>query len=477
MSNFAKLSMSGLLSLLICVGINAQQRWSLQQCVEYATQNSISVKQAQNQIRNTELQLKQNQANRLPQINASTGGNIQFGRTIDPTTNSFNSQNITSNSLSLSAGVPVYNGGQIKNSIKQSRIDVEAIRYDAATTANNIALSVAAGYLNVLLAEEQLAIAKTQLDQSRLQLTQTEKLIEAGARPRNEKLDAQAQVALNEQTVVDAENQVILNTLSLKQLMLLDPAQELLIERPQITVPVSANPDAFVLEEIYVGAMGTQPQILAGLKRRESAIVGIDLAKAGMLPSLSFFGNLNSYASSRAYNYSFTNQRISQTAFFNGQPVTFEIESQIPVQLNKQAWADQINQNFGQSLGMQLSIPIFNNNRNRINMERAKINVIGVELTNQQAQQQLKTDIQTAIANARAARRSLLAAQAAEEASRLALENAQQRFEIGAANQLDFNTARNNLSRAQMDLTRAKYQYVFNVKQVEFYQGKKITLN
>lgn len=477
MSNFAKLSLSGILGLLLCTGLNAQQRWSLQQCVEYATKNSISIKQAQNQINNAALALKQNQANRLPQINASVGGNIQFGRTIDPTTNSFNSQSITSNSLSLSGGIPIYSGGQIKNSITQSRIDMEAIRYDAATAANTLALNIAANYLNVLLAEEQLAIAKTQLDQSRLQLAQTEKLIEAGSRPRNERLDALAQVALNEQTVVDAENQVTLRYLSLKQLMLLDPAQELLIERPEIIIPTSANPDAFVLDEIYNGALGTQPQILAGLKRRESALIGIDLAKAGMLPSLSLFGNLNAYASSRAYNYGVQSQKISQTAFFNGQPVTFEIESQIPVQLGRQAWTDQINQNFGQSIGVQLSIPIFNNNRNRINMERAKINVAGVDLNNEQAKQQLKTDIQTSIANARAARRSYIAAQAAEEASRLAFENAQQRFDIGAANQLDFNTARNNLSRAQMDLTRAKFQYIFNLKQVEFYQGRQITLN
>ena len=477
MSNFAKLSLGGILGLLLCTGLNAQQRWSLQQCVEYATKNSISIKQAQNQINNAALALKQNQANRLPQINASVGGNIQFGRTIDPTTNSFNSQSITSNSLSLSGGIPIYSGGQIKNSITQSRIDMEAIRYDAATASNTLALNVAANYLNVLLAEEQLAIAKTQLDQSRLQLAQTEKLIEAGSRPRNERLDALSQVALNEQTVVDAENQVILRYLSLKQLMLLDPAQELLIERPEIIIPTSANPDAFVLDEIYNGALGTQPQILAGLKRRESAMIGIDLAKAGMLPSLSLFGNLNAYASSRAYNYGFRSQTISQTAFFNGQPITFEIESQIPIQLGKQAWTDQINQNFGQSIGMQLSIPIFNNNRNRISMDRAKINVAGVDLNNEQAKQQLKTDIQTAIANARAARRSYIAAQAAEEASRLAFESAQQRFDIGAANQLDFNTARNNLSRAQMDLTRAKFQYIFNLKQVEFYQGRQITLN
>jgi outer membrane protein len=477
MSNFAKLSLGGILGLLLCTGLNAQQRWSLQQCVEYATKNSISIKQAQNQINNAALALKQNQANRLPQINASVGGNIQFGRTIDPTTNSFNSQSITSNSLSLSGGIPVYNGGRINNSIIQSRIDMEAIRFDAATATNTLSLNVAANYLNVLLAEEQLAIAKTQLDQSRLQLAQTEKLIEAGSRPRNERLDALSQVALNEQTVVDAENQVILRYLSLKQLMLLDPAQELLIERPEIIIPTSANPDAFVLDEIYNGALGTQPQILAGLKRRESAMIGIDLAKAGMLPSLSLFGNLNAYASSRAYNYGIRKQIISQTAFFNGQPITFEIESQIPEQLGRQAWTDQINQNFGQSIGMQLSIPIFNNNRNRISMERAKINVAGVDLNNEQAKQQLKTDIQTAIANARAARRSYIAAQAAEEASRLAFESAQQRFDIGAANQLDFNTARNNLSRAQMDLTRSKFQYIFNLKQVEFYQGRQITLN
>lgn len=477
MSNFAKLSLGSILGLLLCTGLNAQQRWSLQQCVEYATKNNLSIKQAQNQIKTAALTLKQNQANRLPQINASVSGGVQFGRTIDPTTNSFNSQSITSNSLSLSGGVPVYNGGQIKNNILQSRIDIEAITYDAKTTANTLALNVAANYLNVLLAEEQLTIARTQLEQSRLQLAQTEKLIEAGSRPRNERLDALSQVALNEQTVVDAENQVTLNYLALKQLMLLDPAQDLQIEHPEITIPANANPEAFVVEEIYNGALGTQPQILAGQKRRESALIGIDLAKAGMLPSLSLFGNLNSYASSRAYNYGVQSRRILQTAFFNGQPITFEVESQIPVQLNRQAWTDQINQNFGQSVGVQLSIPIFNNNRNRINMERARIVVDGVDLTNEQAKQQLKTDIQTAVASARAARRSYLATQAAEAASRLALESAQQRFEIGAANQLDFNTARNNLTNAQINLTRAKYQYIFNLKQVEFYQGRQITLN
>lgn len=477
MSNFTKLSLGGILGLLLCSSLSAQQRWSLQQCVEYATKNSISIKQAQNQINTSALALKQNQANRLPQINASMSGGIQFGRTIDPTTNSFNSENILSNSLSLSAGVPIYNGGQIKNSIRQSQFDIEAIRYDAATAVNTLALNIAANYLNVLLAEEQLAIARTQLDQSRLQLAQTEKLIEAGSRPRNERLDALSQVALNEQTVVDAENQVTLRYLALKQLMLLDPAQDFQIERPEITIPASANPDAFQVDEIYNGALGTQPQILAGQKRRESALIGIDLARAGMLPSLSLFGNINSYASNRAYNFGRQTQRVSQTAYFNNQPVTFEFETEIPVQLSRQAWTDQLNQNFGQSLGLQLSVPIFNNNRNRISMERAKINVAGIELNNEQAKQQLKTDIQTAIANARAARRSYLATQAAEAASRLAFESAQQRFDIGAANQLDLNTARNNLSRAQMDMTRAKFQYIFNLKQVEFYQGRQITLN
>lgn len=477
MSNFAKLSLGGILGLLLCTGLNAQQRWSLQQCVEYATKNNLSIKQAQNQIKTAALTVKQNQANRLPQINASVSGGVQFGRTIDPTTNSFNSQSITSNSLSLSGGIPVYNGGQLKNNIIQSRIDMEAITYDAKTTANTLALNVAANYLNVLLSEEQLTIARTQLEQSRLQLSQTEKLIEAGSRPRNERLDALSQVALNEQTVVDAENQVTLNYLALKQLMLLDPAQDFQIEHPEITIPANANPEAFAVEEIYNGALGTQPQILAGQKRRESALIGIDLARAGMLPSLSLFGNLNSYASSRAYNYGVESRRVTQTAFFNGQPVSFEFESQIPVQLNKQAWTDQINQNFGQSLGVQLSVPIFNNNRNRINMERARITVDGVDLNNEQAKQQLKTDIQTAVASARAARRSYMATQAAEAASRLALESAQQRFEIGAANQLDFNTARNNLTNAQINLTRAKYQYIFNLKQVEFYQGRQITLN
>jgi outer membrane protein len=463
--------------LFTAQGGMAQQTWSLEKCVEYATQNSLSIKQAQNQVRSAQLTENQNRMNQLPNVNGSFSGGLQFGRTIDPTTNSFDAATIGSNSISLSAGMPVYNGGQIRNAIRQSRIDVEALKTDAATAANNLALNVALGYLNILLAEEQLNNAKSRLANSRLQVGQIEKLIEAGARPLNEKLDALSQQALDEQGVIDAENQVAISYLNLKQLLLLDPASDFRIEKPQINVPADANPDSYDLMQIYANALSSQPQIKAGDLRLESAKVGIDLAKGGMLPTLSVFGNINSFASTRAFDFGLENRRIRQNVFFNGQQVSFEFDQEVPVQKGRKSYLTQVNENFGQSLGLQLSIPIFNNNRNLINMERARVAVDNVALNNEQLRITLKADIQNAIAGARNAKRSLDAAVAAENAARLSFENAKQRFELGAINALEYNTSRNNLDVAQVNLTRAKFQYFFNVKQVEFYQGRKITLN
>jgi outer membrane protein len=462
---------------LLTQGLFAQQNWSLEKCVEYATQNSLSIKQAQNQVQNAVLTQRQNLANRYPSLNASTNGNLQLGRTVDPTTNSFIQANLSSNSINLTATSPIYQGGQIRNSIIQGRHDVEALKMDAATAANDLGLNVALSYLNILLSEEQLSNARTRLNNSRLQLAQAEKLIDAGARPLNEKLDALSQVATDEQGVIDAENQVAINYLALKQLMQLDPASDFKIDRPQIAVPADANPDAYNLEEIFTNALGAQPQIKAGDKRLESANVGIDLAKGGRLPTLGIFGNLNAFASSRAFNFTSTTMRVGQTAFINGQTVNFEIDQTIPQVAGRISYFDQINRNFGQSVGIQLSVPIYSNSRNVINIERARLNVHNVELNNQQLRVTLKSDIQNAIAGARNAKRSLEAAMAAENAAKLAFDNAKQRYDLGAINALEFNTARNNLDVAQINLTRAKFQYFFNVKQVEFYQGKKITLN
>ncbi len=474
---FRNLFFAGVLVILAALRLPAQQAWSLEQCVEYATRNNLTIKQAQNQIRSAELTYTQSKFSRLPSLNSTVSGGMQFGRTIDPTTNSFDNQQIGFNSYGLNFGVTVFAGNRINNAIRQGALDLSSSKLDAQQAVNDLGVTIATGYLNILLAEEQLALARQRLNQSRLQLDQTEKLIAAGTRPVNERLNALSQIAVDEQALIQAENAVSLNYLSLKQILLLDPAQELVIQRPEITIPVDADPDRFAPNEIFTGALGLQPNIEAGEKRMESAKIGVDLAKAALYPTLNFFGGLSTnYSSVSRQIDGYITQNFKQTVLFNGQQVDFEIPQQVPL-FSDNPYFNQLSENFGQSLGVSLSIPIYNNHRNKISVERARLNMVTQEVALEQTRQNLKTSIDRAIADARAAKRSLDAAQRAVDASAAAFDNAQKRYDVGAINSLEYQTARNTMEQSKIDLVRARYQYFFNLKLVEFYQGKKITLN
>lgn len=419
--------------------------WSLEQCINYAQQNSLTIRRAQNAIELATVNDLGNRMQRLPNLNANVGYGYQFGRTINPVTNDFVAQSIGGGSSSISGGVLIYNGGIVSNSIKQGQYDLEAAKLDAKASSNDIALQVANAYLNILLAEEQLANAQKQLEQSTQQLEQTDRLIAAGSLPVNDRLDFVAQVALNEQAVIEGQNQVNINYLSLKQLLELDPNQELRISRPEIVIPDDADPEIFRLEEVYIAALSTQPQIQADAFRLQSAALQEKIARAQGLPRLSLGGSLST-------NY--TDQPFDDATLFQ-----------------------QFKNNFGQSVGLSLSVPIYNNHNVSVNIERAKVSMANTSLTNQQNKQLLKADVQRAIANARAARESYEASQRSVDAAQAAYDNAQKRFDLGAINTLEFTTASNNLDRAKVSLIQAKYQYLFNLKVVDFYLGREITID
>lgn len=472
------------ITLLIAVisvsssAITAQNTWTLERCIEYARQNNLSVKQAEYSIENNRLTDRQNQFNRLPNLNARTSAGNQFGRTIDPTTNTFNTERISFNSFSLDASATLYGGNRLNNTIKQSKINLEASRYDAQATLNNIGLNIANAYLSILLAEEQLSNARRRLELSQEQLSQAEKLIQAGARPANERLDFLAQMALDEQLIIEAQNLVAIGYLNLKQLLEVDPNEDLRIVRPEsVTIPPTADPRNFNLDETYVAALQTQPQIRAADLRLESAQLDENIAQGGYLPTLSLFASLNTNFSSAFRSAIFGPMRIPQTVFIDNTPVVIEFETQVPLEFNQIPYSKQFKDNFGQTVGLSLGVPIYSNHQNRIAVQRARLNVLNTQVTNRQLRQQLKTEVQRAIADSRAAREAMLAAQRTVDAAQAAFDNAETRFKLGAINSLEYATSRNNLDRAQIDLIRTKYQYLFNLKVVDFYLGRPITLD
>ncbi len=467
-----------LLFLAAAPALFAQNSWTLEKCIQYAQQNNLSIKQAQYSIQDAQLVEKLNQFSRLPSLSARTSLGYQFGRTIDPTTNSFNNERIGFNSFSVDAGMALYDGNRINNSIRQSKIDLEAARLDAQAASNDISLNIAAAYLNILLSEEQLQNARKRLELSQEQLEQTDKLIRAGSLPPNDRLDFMAQIALDEQAIVDAQNLVAIGYLNLKQLMEVDPNEDIAVVRPEsLDIPDGADPSAFRLNEVYTAALQTQPQIRAADLRLESAQLAEDIARAAMLPTLSIFASMNTNYSSALQSPIFGLVRSKQTVFIDDMPVEIEFENEAPIDFQRVSYSDQINENFGQTVGASLSIPIYSNHRNRIQMERARLNALNTEVINRQQHQQLKSDVQRAIADARAARESYNAAQKSVDAAQAAYDNAEKRFQLGAINTLEYTTARNNLDRAQVDLIRTKYQYIFNLKTVDFYLGRPIRLD
>ncbi|MEN0005844.1 MAG: TolC family protein [Bacteroidota bacterium] len=474
-----------LIALFLSIGfgaLQAQETWSLEKCIQYARQNNLTVKQSQYQISAADLDLSQARADRYPNVSAGVSGGLNFGRTIDPVTNDFIDSRIGFNSVSLDVGLLVYNGGRINNTIKQSKLNLEAAKLDAETSANDIGLLVASTYLNILLFEEQLENARFNLAQTTQQLEQTDKLIEAGSLPVNDRFDFVAQQALNEQNIIEAQNQITINYLTLKQLLELDPGTELKIQRPVVTIPSDADPAAFSVEEVFTTSLGIQPQIAAGEKRLQSAFLDEKIAQSGLLPSVRIFGSLSSNYSDQALD--FTAQPdvqfgdVTESVLINGQPATITQQDVVlSASFPGRGYIDQLQDNFGQSVGIRIDIPIYSNSRNLINMERARVGALIQEVQNRQLRNTLKADVQRAIADAKASSEAMKAAERTVEASQVAFDNAQRRFEVGSINSLEFNTAQNTLQRAQVDLIRSKYQYLFNLKIVDFYMGRPIKLD
>ncbi len=435
-----------LLTLLciICYNVQAQEVWSLQKCVEHAQKNNLNLRQSEIAIQQATINNKEDKFARHPNLNANVNGGFNFGRTIDPTTNDFRNQRIGNSQVSIQSNMTVYSGGRINNSIEKSKFEVEAAKADAKTMLNDIALQISTFYLNVLLAQEQVTIAQNQLKLTDTQLAQTDKRINAGVLPKNERLEILAQQARNQQNLITAQNNVAINLISLKNLLELEPAQDIAVEVPTDVIP-SAE-EILSLEEIYSQALDAQPSIKASELRMESAQLDIPIAESFGLPQIDLFAQINSNS---VHIPDFPNPKYFR----------------------------QLDTNLGQTLGAQVSIPIYNRNRTKLAVERARLGVINAEVQNKQAKQALKADIQNAVASARAAKAQLAASQVALDAAKASYNNSQKMYDLGAINTLEFTNSKGNLDTAELNLIQSKYDYVFRLKVIDFYLGKDLSMN
>ncbi len=467
-----------LIAMMLCMAsTNAQKVWTLEKCVNHALQQNITIEQLRLAENLAALDVDQAEHAKYPNLNASSGVNWNFGRTIDPVSNSFSTETFFANNLSLSSGVTLYNGGRIKKTLEQSKVNQKASALDTQQAERDIALMVANAYLAALFAQENQKITQSQLDLSIQQLEQVEKLIRAGVRPANEKLNLEAQISLNEQNVIIAENNIATAILNLKQLLQLDIEEEILVEAPTEDIVILTDCDVITFDEIYASATKTQPNIAASEFDLQSAEIAIEIAETAKMPNLSAGIGLGTNYSNRGILVEgFETQFQSLDVVFNNVPTTIEIAQEVPV-FGDYNYFDQINDNLSVGAGLSLNIPIYNNHINKNNIERAKINRENTELSNALLRNNLKTNVQQALSDARTAKKALKAAEFALDAQNAAFANAKKKYDLGDLNTYNFVDAKTQLDNAQLNLVLAKYDYYFKSKVIDFYMGYPLKLN
>ncbi|MDQ3393615.1 MAG: TolC family protein [Bacteroidota bacterium] len=432
--------------LLIQTGYSQQQNgpWTLEQCIDYALQNNIRVKRSQLDFEQSRADLLQSRAAMIPTLNASGTHRYAFGRTIDPVENRFVEQTIQSNDFGLNSDVLIFGGLQTQNTIKQNKAISESNIAAMEQAKNDVSINVASSFLTVLLNQELLENAIFQFNTSTEQVGRTQRLMEAGSVPRANLLEIKATNATDELAVVNAENQLALSKLQLMQFLQLPYNPEFEVADPQIDIDENVGLIQSV-GEIYDAALITQPIMRSMNLRLKSAHLSETIARGGNSPSLVAFGNVNTY---------YTNRLANQFSF--GQ---------------------QLDNHLGQNLGFRINIPIFNNYRVKNDIQRSRIFIKNAEINSLETQNNLRQEVEQAYLDARTASKRYNSVQKQVEALREAFRVTEQRFNLGAANAVDYNVSKNNLNQAESDMIRAKFDYIFRMKVLDFYQGKALSLD
>lgn len=454
---------------------------SLQEAVSIAQKNNISVKQSENQVLLNGLQLQQSKYNQLPNASGNVSEFFNFGRSLDPFTNTNIDQNINYNQLNLSGNVIIYNGYQLKNTIAQNDILFKATQLDLQAVKENISLQVALAYLNILNAEDQLIISQTQIGITKLQIERTDKLVRAGSLAQSNLFDLKAQLALEESTVIN--NQSILDIAELTLLQLLNDRNitDIKVDRISVPTPSTGNYEASIAKITEV-AEANQPAIKAADLRIKGADKGIEIARAGFLPIIS--GNLSAGAnqSNAQKNLILTDVTSTNnlgTVNFQGQEIPLIVTSTrsgVPVRTDVTTnYFTQLGNTFNYGFGVNANIPIFSKYLNRTNVSRAKIQRENANLNAQQTRLTLRQNIETAYTNlTNAAKRYdafLVQVSALEESFRAA----ESRFNAGAIDFVSYSLQKTNLDKAKGNLVAAKYDFIFRTKILDFYQNKPLT--
>jgi outer membrane protein len=455
--------------ILISFWCRSQNAWTLQECINYAKAHNISLQQAElsNEIKkNNELQSK---AGLLPSINGGANHAYNFGKTIDRFTNTFANSQVLSQNFFLSGQVTLWSGLNQYNVIKANEFDYLSGVENIKQQQNDLSLTIANAYIAVIFNEELLKISQNQFEITREQMERTKKLVAAGSQARSVEYEIRSQLALEEANFTAADNNYQLSLLQLRQLMNLDSITNFKIERPDMT-SLQEKTLSTDIQSMYEKSLQTQP----GVKSSEYSILSAErrlaATKGLRSPTLTFNASMGTGTSGLAKDIvGVTVTGLQQSGVTSSGELVYTPVTQLITQ--PKPFADQFKSNVNKSLGFQLNVPIYNGLQTHTAIKNAQINALNAKLSQDLTHQTLYKNIAQAYANAKAALNNYLAQKASVEAAQVSFDYSKQKFEAGVISAFDYNMSKTKLFSAESNLLRSKYDYVFKMQVLDYYQG------
>lgn len=460
------------LIVFLCITLGSKaQTWDLQTCVDYALKHNIMLRQAELNNEITKNNSTQSKANVLPSLNGGMAHTYNFGRTIDRYTNTFANTQVLSQNFYISSNLVLWSGLSQWNNIKANEYAYLAGSENVKQQRNDLSLNVATAYINVIYCDELLKISKNQFDITKQQLDQTEKLATAGTLAKSAVFDVKAQLASDEVNVTAADNNYQIAMLTLKQILNLDSANNFNIVKPDVEVQ-SENLLGNSVQNIYETALKNQPSIKSAEYNFLMSEKTLAAAKGRVSPTISLNGSIGTGYSGLAKDVIGYNNVTDTLGYIGTTPFTYL--RQDPV-FKDTPFNDQFSNNVNKSIGLTLTIPLFNGLQTYTSIKNAKLTAVSAKLGQDLAEQNLYKTIAQAYANARAALNKYASSKTSVEASEQSFNYAQQKFNVGAIGAFDFNSVKSRLVIAQSNLLQAKFDYLFKLKVLDFYQGKPLT--
>lgn len=446
---------------------------SLQQCIDIGIKNNLQIKQTEAQMEAGKIYWQQARENLLPAINGSVNHSWSEGRSLNPFTNGYLNQPITSANYNLSGSLILSSGLTLQNSIRQTALAYQAGQMDFEQAKNDITLNLIIAYLGVLSSEDQLSQAQTQALTTQKQEERTETLNKDGAVAPATLYDLKGQLANDQIGVINAQNSLAVAKLNLLQIMNVNYRKDIRFQRQ--ATDATTTPYTQSAEDVYHTSLNNFALIKAGILRRQSAEKSLQVARGNLLPTLSLSGGLSTSYSSAAQRSVFTDSTVVATNQFiqvpgGGRQTVYTTQ---PNYTNQNInYGEQFRNNYSTVISLGLNVPILNYFQNRNKVKLAKINLQTQRYTEQTNQVQLKVNVDQAYANMTGAYDRYQLLQKQVDAYTESYRIAEIRFEAGAITSVDFIIVKGNLDRARVNLINARYDYLTRTKILDYYQGK-----